>query len=117
MARLNIEAHLHRFVAGSTRFREVVQVRHYARVETAMRCAMEYLMFSGEVGDIMVFVLKKNGLEVGTMRLKANCKLDIVWNDKEANKLRNRTMMAKSDRNSLVNYKEPPKLPVSNHIH
>lgn len=90
MARLNIEAHLHRY-EGKTR--EVFWVRHYARIETAIRRCTEYLILEGEVGDTIEFVLKINGLQVGTIRYTAVSKLDIVWNNTEAKKLRNKKLM------------------------
>lgn len=117
MARLNIEARLHRLQEGSTRYREVVWTRHYARVETAAAAAMTYLMFSGQVGDIIEFSLKINGLQVGTVRLTPSMKIETIWNRTEANKLRNRHMMEKSDKNSLVNYKEPPVIKASSRVH
>lgn len=117
MARLNIEARLHRYVNGSTRFKEVIWVRHYARIETAAGAATTFLMFSGQTGDLIEFSLKINGLQVGTVRLTPSGKIETIWNSKEANKLRNKYLMDKGDKNSLLNYKEPPKLPVSTCVH
>lgn len=91
MARFNIEAHLHRLV-GRSDFRTVVWIRRYARIETAIRKATEFLIVEGEVGDLIEFVLRINGMQVGTVRRSATGKLEVLWNNSEAKKLRNASM-------------------------
>lgn len=105
MARLNIEARLHRYINGSKKYKEVVWVRHYARIETAASAANTFLMFSGQTGDVIEFTLKINGLQVGTVRFTAKNKTEFEWNRTEAAKLRNKHLMEKGDKNSLRNYK------------
>lgn len=87
MAKFNIEAHLHRSAKG---LRETVWVRHYARIETAVRRCTEYLVLDGEVGDIIEFVLKLNRYQVGTIRLTATGSMTVIWNDTEAKRERNK---------------------------
>jgi hypothetical protein len=89
MARFNIQAHLHRVEKG---YLQPVWVRYYARIETAIRRCTEYLIIEGEVGDIIEFVLKLNGYQVGVIKLKATGKIDVVWNDTEAKRERNKRM-------------------------
>lgn len=91
MARYNIHAHLHRLTKSGLK---PVWVRYYARIETAVRRCTEYLILEGEVGDVIEFVLKINGYQVGTIRLKSTGKMDVCWNDDEAQKSRNRLLLA-----------------------
>jgi hypothetical protein len=96
MARLNIEGHLHRLVHGRHTF---VWTRHYARIETAVQRCTAFLMLDGEVGDIIEFTLKINGYQVGTIRLKATGKMEVVWNRKEADKARNAALQLNKSTN------------------
>ena len=104
MARLNIEAHLHRFVNGSSKFREVVWVRHYKNLDTATSRGMFFLLTEGEVGDVIEYTLKINGYQVGTMKYHATGKVTTIWNKTAADKLRNKKMMDKANPDSLLNY-------------
>lgn len=90
MARLNIEGHLHRLVHGK---REHVWIRHYARIETAVQRCTAFLMLDGEVGDVIEFTLKVNGYQVGTVRLKATGKMEVVWNRNDIGKIKNKLLL------------------------
>ena len=74
-------------------------------IETAAAAANTFLMFSGQTGDVIEFVLKINGLQVGTVRFTAKNKIEFEWNRTEAAKLRNKYLLDKGDKNSLLNYK------------
>lgn len=77
MAKFNIDAILHRrHGRSSTR---VVWVRRYARIETAVRRCTEFMVLDGEVGDTIEFVLRINGWQVGTIRMKANGTMQVDW--------------------------------------
>ena len=92
MAKFNIQAHLHRLERGGSR---TVWIRQYARIETAVRRCTEYLIIEGEVGDLIEFVLKINGYQVGTIRMKATGKMEVLWNDTEAKRERNKRLLEK----------------------
>lgn len=90
MARINIEGHLHRMVMGH---RELVWTRHYARIETAVQRCTAYLILDGEVGDVIEFTLKVNGYQVGTIRMKATGKMEVLWNDDYVSKKKNKDLL------------------------
>lgn len=81
MAKFNIDATLHRFGKGKVKLQ--VWTRRYARIETAIRRCSEFMVLEGEVGDVIEFYLRLNGYQVGTVRLTATGRLDIVWNDRK----------------------------------
>ena len=86
MAKFNIDAVLHR-KDGKTHT-IVVWTRLYARIETAIRRCTEYLIIEGEVGDVIEFVLRKNGYQVGTIRMAATGRMVVVWNDRKFHKVK-----------------------------
>lgn len=86
MARLNIEGHLHRRVNGRLL---PAWTRHYATIDTAITRCTTWMLINGEVGDIIEFTLKINGMQVGTIRMRADGKVVTEWNSDEAAKLRN----------------------------
>ena len=90
MAKLNIEGHLHRLVNGR---REYMWTRHYARIETAVHRCTTFLILEGEVGDVIEFTLKINGYQVGTIRLQATGKMQVLWNDDHVNKKKNMLLL------------------------
>lgn len=90
MPRFNIQGHLHRMKNGHHLF---VWTRNYARIETAVRRCTEFLILEGEVGDIIEFTLKVNGYQVGTIRLKATGKMEVLWNDSEVKKVKNDSLL------------------------
>lgn len=80
MAKFNIDATLHRLGKGKIKFE--VWTRRYARIETAVRRCTEFMVLEGEVGDVIEFYLRLNGYQVGTVRMMATGRLDVVWNDR-----------------------------------
>lgn len=91
MAAFNIDALLHRRTSQNTT--TAVWVRHYARIETAIKRCMEYLIFEGEVGDVIEFTLRRNFMQVGTIRMKASGGVEIVWNTTEAKRLKSEQLL------------------------
>ena len=87
MAKFNIDARLHR-KDGKTHT-ITVWTRMYARIETAIRRCTEYLIIEGEVGDVIEFCLRKNGYQVGTIRMSATGRMIVVWNDRKFLKVKN----------------------------
>ena len=77
MAKFNIDAVLHR--RHGRAHTKVVWTRRYARIETAVRRCTEFLVLDGEVGDVIEFVLRINGWQVGTIRVKANGCMQVDW--------------------------------------
>jgi len=100
MTKFNIDASLHR-LTGSGRQRYVEWIRQYARVDTAFPRCMTYLIRYGQVGDVIEFALKSNGLTIGTIRLKATGKVDATWNHTEAERLINEKILGESVHESV----------------
>lgn len=96
MSTLHIEATLHSR-ASKTRFIRV-WTRRYARIETATAKAMEYLMFAGAVGDVIEFHLRRNSMQVGTIRMMASGKVDIIWNTTEAMRLKSEHILKRGQK-------------------
>lgn len=94
MARLHIEGHLHRLTKGGRTF---IWTRHYARIETAVHRCTTFLILEGEIGDVIEFTLKKNGYQVGTVRLKATGKIEVLWNDDHVTKKKNQLLLGGKD--------------------
>ena len=86
MAKFNIDGILHRRVDKSHKV--VAWVRRYARIETAVRRCTEFLILEGEVGDVIEFVLRLNGYQVGTIRMAATGRMVVVWNDRKFHKVK-----------------------------
>lgn len=102
MARFNIEGRLHRLVGRSKDLRSVVWIRNYGIIDTAVRTGIAYLIAEGQVGDIIEFTLKKiSGLQVATLRYRANGKIDVEWNYREGVKLRNARELERTNPNSI----------------
>ena len=87
MAKFNIDAKLHRVIKGSDRKKEV-WTRRYARIETALRKAVEIMIMDGQSGDVLEFYVRKSGYQIATVRMSARGKLDIQWNDQRAKLIR-----------------------------
>jgi hypothetical protein len=85
MAR-HISVTLHRLHGKTLR---PVWTRKYARIDTAIPRMSLYLALEGEVGDVVEFHLTTNGMQVGTMRLRATGVLETIWNKTEADHMRN----------------------------
>ncbi len=77
MAKFNIEAILHRRKKNNETY--VVWTRLYARIETAVRRCTEIMVLEGEVGDVIEFTLRLNGWQIGTIRMRANGKMQVDW--------------------------------------
>jgi hypothetical protein len=94
MPRLNINVTLHRLVGKKL---TAMWTRPYARVETAMSKCMAALIIDGQVGDVFEIHLRSNGMQVGTMRLKADGKVEVLWNTDEARRLKIAAVLEKSN--------------------
>ena len=79
MATFKIDAHLHRFVGKNVK-RTVIWVRRYARVETAARRAIVFLMLEGEVGDMIECVTRVSGYQCCVVKMTADSKITVIWN-------------------------------------
>lgn len=93
MSKYNIDAILHRIEDGVKSKKIVAWVRSYARIETAVRRIMEYLIFEGQVGDVVELVLRTNQMQVGTIKMSATSKVSVVWNDTEAKRLKSEQIL------------------------
>lgn len=96
MSTLHIQATLHRRVSKNRL--APVWTRRYARIETATAKAMEYLMFAGAVGDVIEFHLRRNSMQVGTIRMMASGKVDIIWNTTEAMRLKSEHILKRGQK-------------------
>lgn len=118
MAHFNVEAHLHRLTGRSKDIRHIEWVRHYGKIETAVRRCMEYLITEGQVGDVIEFVLKKiSGMQVGTIRYHATGKIDVVWNNTEAKRIRNERELERTNPNSVKRLLKAAGQPRGNAVH
>lgn len=93
MSKYNIDAILHRIEDGVKGKKIVAWVRSYARIETAVRRIVEYLIFEGQVGDVVELVLRTNQMQVGTIKMSATSKVSVVWNDTEAKRLKSEQIL------------------------
>jgi hypothetical protein len=98
MAKYNIDAYLHRFEDGN-KFRSLRWVRHYARIETALRRATEFLVAEGKVGDVIEFVVKINERQAGVAHLKLDGQIEIIWNTSEVKYAKTRKVLDKGKDN------------------
>lgn len=100
MQRFNVDGILHRRDGNKL---VVFWVRSYARIETAVRRCTEYLILEGQVGDVIEFVLKINGMQVGTIKMSASGKMSVVWNDTEAKRLKSEQILARAEETTMPN--------------